>query len=237
MTCEWVDLSPTGDRSIIQKFDAEDSRDFFNATPPTIRIVIDAPLEHEANFALAGADYQIAQEYQLLKQPPSIESGRRRTVFTVRVDNDEALLPTAYVAILPFQDAIATQNNIYAIAEIIKSQVITPQDIKSPHLVEQLTRLIEEAMNKATIIKQTKKNLEIAAKLNFVKVPTQTILTNSSAHTLMVHDNPNVRKRWINHSSLAPLVYNEISRESTNNIMPSLNMIIDFVKGSHNISQ
>lgn len=237
ITCEWVDLSPAGDRSIIQKFDAEDSRDFFNTTSPTIRIVIDAPLEHEANFALAGAYYQIAQEYQLLKQPPNMESGRRRTVLTFRVDSDEDLLATAYMAILPFQDAIATQKNIYAILEIIKSKVITPQNLKSPHLVEQLSLLIEEAMTKARVIKQTKKNLEIATKLNFIKVPTQTILTNSSAHTLMVHDNPNFGKRLINDSTLGALVYNEVSSESTNNIIPTLNMIMDFVKGFHHISQ
>ncbi|MBD2386316.1 pentapeptide repeat-containing protein [Cylindrospermum sp. FACHB-282] len=236
ITCEWVDLSPTGDRTIIQKFDAEDSRDFFNATSPTIRIVIDAPLEHEANFALAGAYYQIAQEYWGLKQPPTMESGPRRTVFTFRVDSDEALFPTAYITILPFQDGVTTQKNIYAIAEIIKSELHTPEDKKSPHLVKQLTLLIEEAISKANIIKQTKKNLEIAAKLNFVKVPTQTILTNSSAQTLMVYDNPYFGKRLINHSALSPLVYNEISSESTNNILPSSNMIMDFLRGFHPIS-
>ncbi len=239
MTCEWVDLSPTGDRSIIQKFHSEDSRDFFNETPPTIRIIVDAALEHEANFALAGAYYQIAQEYRGLKQPPSMESGRRRTIFTFRVDSDEALFPTAYIAILPFIDALSTQKNISQMVEMINTKVVANPDLKdfkSPHMVKQLNMLVEQAISKAITIKEMKKNLEVAAKLNFCKAPTQIILTNSSAQTLIVHDNPNFGKRFINRSSLNASVYDDKSSESTKYILPSLNMVIDFVKGFHYIS-
>ncbi|MHC5828504.1 MAG: pentapeptide repeat-containing protein, partial [Nostoc sp.] len=141
MTCEWLDLSPAGDRSIIQKFDSEDSRDFFNETPPTIRIIVDAALEHEANFAIAGAYYQIAQEYRGLKQPPSIDNGRRRTVFTFYLDSDEALFSTAYIVILPFLDAASTQKNISSLVEMINSEVAANQDFKSPDMVKQLNIL------------------------------------------------------------------------------------------------
>jgi hypothetical protein len=237
MTCEWVDLSPSGDRSIIQKFHSEDYQDFFNETPPTIRIVIDAALEHEANFALAGTYYQIAQEYQRLKQPPSMESGSRRTVFTFRVDSDEALFPTAYIAIMPFLDATTTQNNIVNMVEMINSEVITNQSLKSSQMVKQLNILIEQAISKATIIKQIKKNLEVAAKLNFCKTPTQIILTNSSAHTLIVHENPNFGKKFIKRPFLNTSVYDDTSNELTKPILPSLNMVIDFVKGFHYIIQ
>lgn len=239
MTCEWVDLSPTGDRSIIQKFHSDDSRDFFNETPPTIRIIIDAALEHEANFALAGAYYQIAQEYRGLKQPPSLESGSRRTIFTFRVDSDEALFPTAYIAILPFLDAVSTQKNISQMMEMINTEVVANPDLKdfkSPNMVKQLNMLLDQAISKATTIKEMKKNLEVAAKLNFCKAPSQIILTNSSAQTLIVHDNPNFGKRFINRSSLNTSVYDDKSSESTKYILPSLNMVVDFVKGFHYIS-
>jgi uncharacterized protein YjbI with pentapeptide repeats len=239
MICEWVDLSPAGDRSIIQKFHSEDSRDFFNETPPTIRIIVDAALEHEANFAIAGAYYQIAQEYRVLKQPPSIESGRRRTVFTFYVDSDEALFSTAYIVILPFLDAASTQNNISNVVEIINNEVVANQDLKlpkSPLIVKQLNILLEQAMSQAATIKQTKKNIEVATKLNFCKAPTQIVLTNSSAHTLIVHDHPNFGKRFINRSALNASTYDDISNEATKYILPSLNMVIDFVKGFHYIS-
>ncbi|MEH2237415.1 pentapeptide repeat-containing protein [Nostoc sp.] len=237
MICEWVDLSPAGDRSIIQNFHSEDSRDFFNETPPTIRIIVDAALEHEANFAIAGAYYQIAQEYRGLKQPPSIESGRRRTVFTFHVDSDEALFSTAYIVILPFLDAASTQKSISSLVEMINTEVVANQDLKSPHMVKQLNILVEQAMSQATTIKQMKKNIEVAAKLNFCKAPIQIMLTNSSAHTLIVYDNPNFGKRFINRSALNASAYDDISHESIKyDILPSLNMVIDFVKGFHYIS-
>ncbi|MEA5627207.1 pentapeptide repeat-containing protein [Nostoc sp. UHCC 0251] len=238
MICEWVDLSPNGDRSIIQNFHSEDSRDFFNETPPTIRIIIDAAIEHEANFALAGAYYQIAQEYRGLKQPPSMESGRRRTVFTFHVDSDKALFSTAYIVILPFLDAVSTQKNIFTILEMINNEVVANQNLKSlksPQIVKELNTLVEQAMHQATTIKQMKKNIEVAAKLNFCKAPTQIILTNSSAQTLIAHDNPQFGKRFINRSALNASSYDDISSEATKYILPSLNMIMDFVKGFHDI--
>ncbi len=236
MICEWVDLSPTGDRTIIQKFHSEDSRDFFNETPPTIRIIVDSAIEHDANFALAGAYYQIAQEWRGLKQPPSIESGRRRTVFTFYVDSDEALFPTAYITILPFLDAASTQKNISNMLEMINSEVVANQDLKSPQMVKQLNILVEQAISQVAIIKQMKKNIEVAAKLNFCKAPTQIVLTNSSTCTLILHDNPNFGKRFINRSVMKASAYDDISSESTKYRLPSLNMVMDFVNGFHYIS-
>ncbi|MEA5581928.1 pentapeptide repeat-containing protein [Nodularia harveyana UHCC-0300] len=236
ITCEWVDLSPKGDRSIIQKFTGEDARDFFNETAPTIRIVIDAPLEHEANFALAGSYYQIAQEYQGLKQPPTLEISRRRTVLTFRVDNDLALLPTAYIAILPFQDATNTQKNISAILKILQQEDISRLGLKAPHKTQQLSPLVDEAITQAQIIKKMKKNLELAAKLNFYKVPTQTILTNSSAQTLIVYDHPLFGKRFINSSGSDVKFLPNISRKSAELAPETLNMVVDFINGFHYIS-
>ncbi|MBD2448667.1 pentapeptide repeat-containing protein [Nostoc sp. FACHB-152] len=236
MICEWVDLSPKGDRSIIQKFEADDPRDFFNETPPTIRIIVDAALEPEANFALAGAYFHIAQEYRILKQPPSMEIGRRRTVFTFRVDSDEALLPTACIAILPFKDATSTQKSIYQVVELLNQENVPDLGIKIPPRVKQLTTLIEQAISQAQTIRQMKKNLELAAKLNFFRAPTQTILTNSSAQTLAVYNNPNFGKKFINSSQLDAAFLADKSDDAT--IAPlSLNIVVDFLKSFHYISE
>ncbi|OUL37052.1 hypothetical protein BV372_04415 [Nostoc sp. T09] len=237
ITCEWIDLSPTGDRTIIQKFNAEDARDFFNETPPTIRIIVDAALEHEANFALAGAYYQISRQYRTLKQPPTMEIGRRRTVFTFRVDNDEDLLPIAYIAILPFHDATNTQKNIDKVVEMLKGEDISQMGLKIPHRVRQLRNAIEEARNQAQSIREIQKILELAAKLNFFKTPTQTILTNSSAQTLILYDNPYFGKRFINQFDTNAGFFDNMTNESAQYILPSLNMVIDFVKSFHYIEQ
>ena len=47
--------------------------------PPSLQIIIDLPLNHQANFVLAGTYYKIAQEYPDLIQPPNIEISARRT--------------------------------------------------------------------------------------------------------------------------------------------------------------
>lgn len=232
--CEWVDLSPTGDRTIIQNFHGEELRDFFNATPPTIRIIVDLPLEYEANFVLAGTYYQIAQEYDGLIQPPSLEISNRRTVFTFRVDNDEVLLATAFMAILPFKDATATQKIIYTMVDIICEEITNNQSLKSSILAEKLMLFREQAVNKSKTIKQTKKNLEVAAKLKFFKAPTQTIITNSSAQCLTIYDHPNFGKRFVNRFPSSS--DDDISGESEY-IMSSVKMIMDFIQGFYVISQ
>ncbi|GAX36909.1 pentapeptide repeat-containing protein [Nodularia sp. NIES-3585] len=237
ITCEWIDLSPKGDRSIIQKFTESDARDFFNETAPTICIIIDAALEHEANFALAGSYYQIAQKFVGLKQPPSVEIGRRRTVLTFRVDNDQALLPTACIAILPFQDAINTQNNIYIMVEMLVKEDIFHLGTKAPDRIKELSTLIQQAISQGQIIREMKKYLELAAKLNFCKKPTQTILTNSSAKTLIVYDHPNFGKRFINSSEPDMRILPKISTEAAKFTQPDLNIVVDFVNSFRYISQ
>jgi len=236
MIYEWVDLSPTGDHSIIQYFNSLDSRDFFNETPPTIQIIVDRPLDYEANFVLAGAYYQIAQQYRELKQPPNIEIGHRRTVFTFQVDSDESLMPIAYVAILPFKDAAITQKSICTVVEMIISEDIAKLGIKAPECVKKLTTLLEQAMENAATINRMKKKLEIAAKFNFFQAPTQTILTNSSAKNLVLHNHPNFGKKFINHSDVTSSVFGEISTEAEKFMIPPRSMVVNFFQGFHYIN-
>lgn len=72
MTCEWLDLSVNSDRSIIQNFTPPEAKEFSGATTPTLSIIVDSPLGHEAHFVLARIYYQIAQEYPALIQTPII---------------------------------------------------------------------------------------------------------------------------------------------------------------------
>jgi uncharacterized protein YjbI with pentapeptide repeats len=235
MICEWVDLSPSGDRSIIQKFNTEESREFFNETPPTIRIIIDKPLDHEANFAIAGAYHQIAQQYRELKQPPSMEIGRRRTVFTFRVDSDIKLLPTAYMAILPFQDSTTTQNNIRTLLAIMKSEKVSHLTSLTPQHFQQLTTLIEKVIENTGVIKELINILKLTTKIKFFQAPTQTILTNSSAQSLIIHDHPHFG-RFVDNSDIHISTNDSNSLGTTKVITPSASMIIDFIKGFHYVS-
>lgn len=232
ITCEWIDLSPTGDQSIIHKFNSLDPHEFFNETPPTIRIIIDKSIDHEANFAIAGAYYQIAQQYSELQQPPSMDIGCRRTVLTFRLESDESLFSTAYIAILPFKDAVNTQKIICSLLEMIKSEDTSQIGLKSTHIVQQLNKLLEQAKDNAAMIKKMKKILTLAEKLNFFQAPTQVVLTNSSTQNLVLYDSPNFGKRIINNSDESPYIDDE-SLELSKVITPSLGMIVDFIKGFH----
>jgi uncharacterized protein YjbI with pentapeptide repeats len=233
MTCEWVDLSPSGDHSIVQYFNSEESRAFFNETPPTIRIIIDAALDHAANLALANSYYQIAQQYRGVSAPPSIEIGRRRTELIFRVDNDEALFPTAYMLIIPFKDAATTQKNIFTIVQMLLSQNINNLGIKLPYKIKDLRQLLEEAIITTDMIKNRFNFTEKIAKIGFFQAPTQTILTNSSAQTLMIHYHPHFGKHFINQTDGNLAIDNEQPNEAAKFHLPSVSRVVDFVKKFH----
>ncbi|MDJ0735469.1 MAG: pentapeptide repeat-containing protein [Nostocaceae cyanobacterium] len=236
MTCEWIDLSPKGDRSIIQYFNSQDSQEFFNQTPPTIRIIVDSSLDHEANFALAGAYYQIAQQYPELNHPPSLEIGVRRTTITFRVESDIALLATAYIAILPLQDAAITQKKIRNMVKRISREDVVRLGIKDPERMKKLTSVFEGAMVTANAIKEMKKILAIAAKLSFFQAPSQTIVTNSSAQSLILYHNPHFGKHLMPSPTVNPTAFEEITKETEKLLLPSLSRVIDFIKGFHYIN-
>lgn len=95
--------------------------------------------------------------------------------------------------------------------------------------IQEIGQLIEAAMSQAKIIKDSKKNLELASKLSFYKIPTQTILTNSSAQTLTVYDHPHFGKRFIQTDDSDVVFSPNKLNESTTFTLPSLNTIVDFI--------
>ena len=232
ITCEWIDLSPTGDRSMIQQFSPEQARAFFNGSPPTIRIIIDSGLDHEASFALAGAYYHIAQQYPMLAQPPSIEIWKRRTVLTFPVERDQDLFPSACMAILPFSDVTPTQKNIFTAVQIIISQDLERLGIKQPLQVKKLDQALEQCLTQANAIRTLKKFPGVLAKIGFFQAPTQTILTNSSAQTLLIHEHYHFGKKFATPNNSA-----DDPSEATRFLLPPLNMLVDFVKDFHYIDQ
>ena len=237
--CEWVDLSPAGDRSIIQTFNTEESKCFFNKTPPTVKIIVDKALDYEANLLLASVYYQIARcdrEAWDLEEPPSIEVGSRRTVITFRVNRDETLLPTAYMAILPFKDAESTQRNISMAVDIIANEDMAGFCFHSPNVVEKLRTLIEQAVLDISSLKTMKNYLNSSARKKFFHASTQTIMTNSSAHTLMIYENPNFGTKIINPSEANTYIYEDDLSDIPKMTTLSQNMIVDFINGFYDIT-
>ena len=195
ITCEWVDLSPSGDRSQIQQFNSpSESIKFLNHTPALVRIVVDALLDQSANSTLATAYYEIAQYYPAMSFPPNIEIDYRRTTLTFRFESDENLLPAAFLAIIPFNDAVQTQKNIMAIGKNIASQNLDKKRIL------QLCKALSAATNKLNQLTDLLSNIPILARsTKFFESPTQTILISSGQESLTVNSHAIFGKRGGNH--------------------------------------
>ncbi|MEG3847413.1 pentapeptide repeat-containing protein [Microcoleus sp. herbarium19] len=190
INCQWVDMSPAGDRAQIQTFNSPlESRRFLNHTPGLVKIVVDALLDYSANTTLAKAYSQIAQHYAPLSCPPNIEVGYRRTTLTFRLDSDEHLFPAAFLAILPFNDALETQKNIVDICKNIENQ-----DLENKRIV-QLRQALDAArdnLNEVRKMLQAALNTDVSTK--FFQSPTQTILISSGQESLTVNCHANFGK-------------------------------------------
>lgn len=212
ITCEWVDLSPNGDHSQVYRFaSSEESKKFFNHRPPTIKIMVDAALDQDANCTLATIYRQISQQYDVLLRPPNIEAGYRRTILTFSIESDQHLLPAACLAILPFSDAVPTQKNVIALVKVIQTQ----QNLDKKRIM-QLCTTMNEVINKINDLKKMMIFPSADPKQNFFQAPTQTSLTNSSEQTLTIHYHPNFGRRLAN-------------SKPNRFTVPSPNKIVDFV--------
>lgn len=227
--CEWLDLSPEGDRTQVRRFSPEELRKFFHQTLPTIQIIIDAPLDHESHIILATAYYKIAQKYPALTQPPSIKVGRRRTMLTFAMENDNQLFCAAFAAVLPFADSEETQRNIVRFLQVLQVNSSSIQQSREQIKLENVTNSLTEKLSQTFQIKLMKPALNIPKRLRFFQAPTQTVVSNSSDQTLPVYTHPNFGKHWVKSSNFSdPDEINTI--QSVKYSLPESSIICDFVK-------
>lgn len=220
LTCEWVDLSPEGDRSQIYRLYEDEYKKFFRETQPTMQIVVDLLMNHDAHLALASIYRQISRFDQALRRPPSIEVGRRRTTLTFPVTGDDQLFLTAFIAILPFGDASATQRNITNIIKVIQSKGTQDFSVKELERLQQVDRVVEELTQKLST-----HNLALE-RMAFFQAPTETILVNSSDQMLSVYRNGRFGKHITDRSE------NSVpDLRGSRTVMPSFSTVVDFVRG------
>ncbi len=196
--------------------------------------MIDAPLDQGAHFALAATYYQITQQYPSLSQPPTIEVSSRRTVLAFQMDSDDKLFATAYVSVIPFNDAATTQKNLIALMKMIQSHDAGNLNVKESKHVQQCSKSLNQAISKVDQIKISNSFPKIGESINFFQIPTQMVLINSRGQKLSVYHHPAFGKRLIkkydpNNTTAAKLV------ESTKLAETTLSNVLDFIKGFHNI--
>lgn len=230
MTCEWVDLSPEGDKSEIFHLSSEEaSKKFFNETLPTVRLLVDAPLNFNANLALASSYHQLAYLYPAISKAPSLDVAPRRTVLTFYMDSNTDLFTIAYFAILPFNDAAETHRHIFRLLNMLRSHDLESLAIKNPNRIRQLITALNQSLEQINAIDFLKKIPRSMEAGNFFNAPTQTILTNSSNQTLNIYYNPSFGKPLTNQSRLPGRSKNTLM-QSSEAALPSVSTVIEFLQ-------
>src|SRR6478672_2759113 len=229
VTCDWIDLSPKGDRTQVFRLTAESSKKFFNETLPTVRIIVDAPLDLDAHLVLATTYSQLTQQYSTINHPPSIEVGSRKTVLTFRIDSNEQLFTTAYTAIVPFADAIATHRSLISLVQTLQSQNFYHLDIQEQKRIQQLAASLGEVIKQVNHFNSLKTISKTIDKVNFFQAPTQTVLTNSTAQTLNVYHHPTFGKHFLSQFNLKNRSNNFLI-QAPDFTLPTWEVIINFIK-------
>jgi uncharacterized protein YjbI with pentapeptide repeats len=229
INCEWIDLSPQGDRSDIFYLSSENSHQFFNEAQPTVQLIVDAPLDLRANYALASSYYQLARICPAISKAPSLNTATRQTSITFILDNNTDLFTLAYFAILPFKDAAATHRHIIELVSRLRSQELDALEGEKQTQIQQMITNFHQAIHQINTIDLAKLRPKQVKLNHFFQAPTNTIITNSSDQTLNIYYHPAFGKYWMSqastqaHSSKASSPLSELT-------LPPVNLVLEFIK-------
>ena len=234
--CNWLDLSPYADKSQVHYFKSGEIKDFFHESLPTVKIVIDAPLDNASYYALATIYYEIGKKYPELSQPPSLEVSSRKTTISFSMDSDSKLFATAYVAILPFYDAGKTQENIVQmmkqLKQILKEGILERKEFKQ---IEELCQVLGLGIKQVQNINSSTLFPQIGESLNFFHIPTKMVLINSSHGKINVYHHPTFGKPVIDSSGEKQYDAETVLQNSGINLLPQATLV-EFIKGFHNLN-
>ncbi|NER82582.1 MAG: hypothetical protein F6K42_24085 [Leptolyngbya sp. SIO1D8] len=181
---EWVDLSPSGDRSQVHQFNqATDIHAFLNHRPPRVQVIVDLALTQAAHAILATAYEQIGQAVALFDRPPHIEVTHRRTTLTFIAQEEASLAMISYLATWPFQDGITVQATLVDLMEqkTNNPNILDPQEEDHQKLHEAITILERQELQPL----QRK-----MGQYSFFAAPIQVKLSNRNGKILELYHNP-----------------------------------------------
>ncbi|MBD2578483.1 pentapeptide repeat-containing protein [Oscillatoria sp. FACHB-1406] len=234
LVCDWLDLSPGGDRTQVLRLTPEKAQKFFNQTLPTIQVMVDSPYNLSSNLILAQMYEQIARVCPDLKQAPGVEVSARRTYLEFRVENNEQLFIVAYCAIFPFKDAESAKKHLLMLLEMLQSQSLETLGVS----IHQQLRLISANVNRT--IEQLRelsaqKQKFLSADDGFLHAYTHTVLTNSDKKTLDIYHHPFFGRRQ-SHSSYSNFQDNNYTgdwpenNENSDTVLPPIKSALQFIQ-------
>ncbi|MDB9313501.1 pentapeptide repeat-containing protein [Spirulina sp. CS-785/01] len=227
LTCDWLDLSPQGDDSQIYQLTPAQVPEFFQETPPSVEVTVDAPFNIDANLALATIYHQVRQAYPKVEQPPSIRISSRRTYLKFRVESNEDLFLTAFYATLPFQDAAAIERHLLAFLDTLQTRTPHVFSTKKFQQLRQMNLELHRAVKRLQFVHKQKPTLCPPEAMEFLNAPTYTALANSKNKTLDIYHHPDFGKRLLYPST----TLHPAQPDSPKNItLPPLTVLTQFVQ-------
>jgi uncharacterized protein YjbI with pentapeptide repeats len=223
LICDWVDLSPNGDQSRVQDLGGG-YKDFFRYVPPTVRLVVDTALEHDAHSGLALTYRQLCQYYDQALPVPNLQIGHRRTTLTFEADSDSDLMRMAFVAILPFQDAIATHQALGSLLDRLAPQQVDRPFFANFPAIQTMFHSLRTEMARIQLSDSSRRSL---TKLKFLQAPTRTTLINSNGQTLLLYSQPAFGKQKIDDLP----VEEEFRLPFRPPSLPSISSLMSFLQG------
>ncbi|NJN49115.1 MAG: pentapeptide repeat-containing protein [Alkalinema sp. RL_2_19] len=192
--CQWIDLSPNGDRSSTFQFASRNAYEYFYKAAPMVEIVIDGRLNTESHSALAVIYQRLARQLKTNLPTPEIIPHRKRTRLTFALRRDEKLFLTAYTMMFPFTDAVISHQ---ALIEQLRS--ITQECLQQPkpqmQAFQRMVTNLNQQRQKIITDMQLQSLAQSVQSVPFFQAPTRIIVTNSSAQELLLYSNPTFGRR------------------------------------------
>lgn len=225
--CQWVDLSPNGDRHRIQQFASPREMSlFFSRALSQVKLLVNAELTPTGLRALSEALCQVANINPVLGVAPAIETARRQTSLTFTAANDLLLLALAYGALMPFHQGKAAQSVLLNLANPLK-ELIKATSISSN--VRQVVTQMLRAMAKAhQNLAPMEKSHPICKDHPFLQGAIQLMVINSSNYQLTLYQGADLTADKIT----SDLPESHIL-EARQDIFPPMSALLSFAQGCH----
>ncbi len=189
--CQWIDLSPNGDRHHVQQFaSSREMMVFFSRSLAQVKLVVNAELTPTGLKAFSEALCRVADLVPTLAATPAIEPARRQTTLTFTVKNDLRLLALAYAALVPFHRGRAAQTVLKHLTDPLKELIKTASIGSTVRpVVIQMWRTLAKAHQQLAPLQKTQ---GIEQDHPFLQAALQLMVINSSNYQLLLYQETTV---------------------------------------------
>jgi uncharacterized protein YjbI with pentapeptide repeats len=225
--CQWVDLSPNGDRYNVQHFASpREMTRFFSRSLSQVELVVNAALTPSALKALSEAICLISEVSPILAVAPAIELVRRQTTLTYTAANDLVLLALAYGVLVPFKDGISARQVLLALAaplkEITKTAVMGPAAV---HIIDQMLQVLVKTKHRLGSLNQPQAMFTVDP---FLQAPLRLTIVNSSNYRLTIYQGSS-----LNIAEGADQDSSELDIGAKAEVLTPMSALLTFAQGCH----